>query len=371
MKTRTILNFILFPLFCLSCSTPSMIVMNDEISFTATSYEVSSVEVKAGNESSGAYLYENLDAIQDKSTLGGYFNIKAYINGTSDEHFTDPTTVKYHTDTQYEPAWYIYNPTSNAFESRYWPKTYSLDFLAYMPLKRPNAGSTQEITQEIDPNTHITSFGYDTEAKSPTFSCVNLPLNKSDQAEAKEFMYAWAPGQSYDSVNRGDGATGKVKLNFQHSMAAVYFKIAGAHGGTTINSFGFYNIYNNGTFIVDSGIVDSGIVNSAKWIPNGSLANFAISDVGQKIPDDIQIGHTYGPYLVMPQEHSTDAKLFIDFTWREQEGPVAKSLNSEWESGKKYTYSLVLGDSAEDIMVNVSVETWGNPIGGNHEIEVK
>ena len=180
-----------------------------------------------------------------------------------------------------------------------------------------------------------------------------------------------APGQSYDSVNRGDGATGKVKLNFQHSMAAVYFKIAGAHGGTTINSFGFYNIYNNGTFIVDSGIVDSGIVNSAKWIPNGSLANFAISDVGQKIPDDIQIGHTYGPYLVMPQEHSTDAKLFIDFTWREQEGPVAKSLNSEWESGKKYTYSLVLGDSAEDIMVNVSVETWGNPIGGNHEIEVK
>ena len=46
--------------------------MNDEISFTATSYEVSSVEVKAGNESSGAYLYENLDAIQDKSTLGVY-----------------------------------------------------------------------------------------------------------------------------------------------------------------------------------------------------------------------------------------------------------------------------------------------------------
>ena len=361
MKTRTILNFIFFPLFCLSCSKPSMIVMNDEISFTATSYEVSSVEVKAGNESSGAYLYENLDAIQDKSTLGGYFNIKAYINGTSDEHFTDPTTVKYHTDTQYEPAWYIYNPTSNAFESRYWPKTYSLDFLAYMPLKRPNAGSTQEITQEIDPNTHITSFGYDTEAKSPTFSCTNLPLNKAGQAEAKEFMYAWAPGQSYDSVNRGEGATGKVKLNFQHSMAAVYFTIAGAHGGTVINSFGFNNVYNNGTFAVNSGT----------WTPTGDRVNFSISDVNQKIPDDIQIGHTYGPYLVMPQEHGTTVKLSIDFTWREQNGPVTKTLGSKWERGKKYTYSLVLGDSAEDIMVNVSVESWGNPIGGDHEIEVK
>lgn len=361
MKTRTILNFIIIPLLYLSCSKASMIVMNDEISFTATSHEVSSIEVKAGEESGGAYLYENLAAIQNKELFGGYFNVKAYKSGTDDEHFTDATTVKYHTDTQYEPAWYIYNPTSNAFESRYWPKTYSLDFLAYMPLKRPDSGSTKEITQEIDPNTHITSFGYDTESKSPTFSCSNLPLNKADQAAVKEFMYAWAHGLSYDSVNRGAEATGKVDLNFQHSMTAVYFTIAGAHGGTAINSFGFNNVYNNGTFAVNSGT----------WTPTGDRVNFSISDVNQKIPDDIQIGHTYGPYLVMPQEHGTTVELSIDFTWREQNGPVTKTLGSKWERGKKYTYSLVLGDSAEDIMVDVSVESWGDPIGGNHEIEVK
>ena len=361
MKTRTILNFIIIPLLYLSCSKASMIVMNDEISFTATSHEVSSIEVKAGEESGGAYLYENLAAIQNKELFGGYFNVKAYKSGTDDEHFTDATTVKYHTDTQYEPAWYIYNPTSNAFESRYWPKTYSLDFLAYMPLKRPDSGSTKEITQEIDPNTHITSFGYDTKSKSPTFSCSNLPLNKADQAAVKEFIYAWAPGQSYTSVNTGADATGKVKLEFKHAMAAVYIKIAGAHGGTILHKIGFKGIYNNGSFTV----VDK------EWTPSGSPADLIIDTEDQKIPDDIQIGHTYGPYLVIPQDHRDEVNLYIDYDWRGQTAPVLKPLGAEWECGKKYTYSLVLGDSAEDIMVNVSVESWGNPIGGDHEIEVK
>ena len=362
MKTRTISSFILFPILCLSCSKIDKENSDMEIAFSATSYSITTIDAKADQGTGNTYLYENLSDIQNKDKHGGYFNVKAYIHDHPDEHFTSATTVKYHTDTQQEPAWYIFNPSTNAFESRYWPKTYALDFLAFMPLQRPAAGSTQEITQSIDPDAHISSaFSYDATEKSPVFSCVNLPLTKTGQASAKEFMYAWAPGQSYTSVNTGADATGKVKLEFKHAMAAVYIKIAGAHGGTILQEIGFKGIYNNGSFTVTD----------EEWTPSGSRTDLIIDTEDQKIPDDVQIGHTYGPYLVMPQNHGNEVNLYIDYDWREQTAPVSKPLGAEWECGKKYTYSLVLGDSAEDIMVNVSVEPWGDPIGGDHEIEVK
>ena len=47
-----------------------------------------------------------------------------------------------------------------------------------------------------------------------------------------------------------------------------------------------------------------------------------------------------------------------------------EALAGKWDAGKKYTYSLVLGDSMEDIIVNVSVEAWV-PGGDNQLIEVK
>ena len=368
---RNPISYILLLIFmvAVSCSKSADIVNNQDIIFSATNLTISVADLKSTQRSqdlNGAYLFANQTDFQDKENNGGFFNVMAYKSGESTAHFTDPTTVFYHTDTQ-NPAWYIYNPDTKEIESRYWPVSYSLDFFAYMPLQRPTSGQNL-ITQNVDPMTYVSDFDYDETTKSPTFKCKNLPLDKSGQDTAKEFIYAWATNQSLNSIKEtGD----RVPLTFRHAMSAVSVVIGGAHAGTKINSLGFNNIYNNGTF---------NVVNNewTLWMPYGvtSLKNLSIEPLNHIIPDTIQIGYTYGPYLVLPQEFGDNVEIAVNFTWRSNDNPVAKKLKDvlttqrlKWESGKRYIYTVVLGDSAEDIMVNVKVEPWG--VGGNQEIEIK
>lgn len=349
------LQFFLLSLMLLSCSKFDEGAVDSGILFS-TGYSVSVVQ----NQSTKVSLYSGAADLLSKDGFGGYFNVKAFKENTPDDHFTSPTTVMYHTDTQ-NPEWRFYNPSINAFEKRYWPQTYKLDFLAYMPLKRPESAGVS-ITQELDPDTHISGFGYDNEGedKGPTIICSALPVDKDGQQSAKEFIYAWTPSQNPETVS----LTGnKVPLKFVHPFAVVYVKIGGAHGGTTVNSLGFQNIYNNGIH---------NVANSA-WTPSGNLTTLSIDNINQKIPDDVQIGHTYGPYIVMPQLHTggTDpVKIFVNFTWMNSIYNGVHALDTKWECGKKYTYNVLLGDGAEDIMVDVRVEAWDVP-GNNQEIEVK
>ena len=368
---RTSVKYLLFfiSLMAVSCSKQADIIDNQEIVFSATNLTISVADLKNTQNSqglNGAYLFEDQTSFQDKEGNGGFFNINAYKSGESTEYFTQPTTVFYHTDTQ-NPAWYIYNPDTKEIEKRYWPVSYSLDFFAYMPLQRPTSGQNL-ITQVVDPKTYISDFSYDETTKSPTFKCKNLPLDKDGQDTAKEFIYAWTPDQSVETVDETDG---KVPLCFRHAMAAVSVQIAGAHAGTQINSLGFNNIYNNGTFNVANN-------EWTLWKPEGvtELNNLSIVPTNHIIPDTIQIGYTYGPYLVLPQDFGNNVEIAINFTWRDTPNPIAKKLKDvlpthpqKWESGKKYIYSLVLGDSSEDIMVNVKIEPWG--VGGSQEIEIK
>ena len=354
--SNIILSSILLLLF--SCQKYGNHIIGEEIGFSA-GYSVST---EPGT--SKAALFEDLAQLQDKSGNGGFFRVEAFKAGSSDKHFTLPTVVMYFTDVvaPVQPYWSFYDGGTN-LEERYWPHTYNLDFLAYMPLLRASSqGSAIALHQDkkIDPKTFIIPSDYDTDGadKGPTFICENLPVTESGQTDIKEFIYSWVPDQSLaNSVN------GKVPLTFVHPLSAVSVKISDAHAGTVINEVGFANIHNNGTLHVAT--------NSWSPVAGSQKTNFQIAP-NHHIPDNIPIGHEYGEYLVMPQTHGNDVLLFIKYTWKGTQQIISVQLNrytAQWVPGKKYVYSVAVGESLEDIKVNVSVNQWGE--GTTQEIEVK
>lgn len=357
---KTAFNFLL-ALVCMllfSCQKMEEGRSGDEISFSA-GYSVSAVPA-----STKVTLFGSDEDFKSKAGMGGFFRVEAYKNvddkSTSENHFTAPTTVMWHDDTQQEKTWRFYNLTD--LVQRYWPQTYNLDFLAYMPLERASTSTADRVViksdQNIDPATYMTGPVYsDVEGnKGPVFTCTGLPLTAEAQAKVKEFIYAWKPNQSYATQTNSGG---KVELDFVHPFSAVSIKIDGAHAGTVIHSVGFKSISNDGTFNAATN----------QWIP-GTQSNNLIISAEHHIPNDIQIGHVYGPYLVVPQNHGSAVKITINYTWRNiVEKEVDVALNSSWVSGKKYTYSVILGDMSEDVKVVVSVDPW--VAGTNQELEVK
>ena len=357
---KLILNIILLSVILsfFSCQKIDTAEVGDEIRFTA-GYSVSVTPA-----SSKATLFSNNAQLLEKSGMGGFFRVEAFKKGSSTKHFTLPTVVMYFTDVAVgaQPYWSFYDGGSN-LEERYWPHSYNLDFLAYMPLLRgPSSGSniTLHSDKKLDPKTYVEPSEYDTvgDDKGPTFICKDLPLTEDGQADIKEFIYSWVPNQSFNTT-----VEGKVPLTFTHPFAAVSIKISDAHAGTVINQVGFSNIYNNGTLHVSKNA----------WTPKSgsSKGNLDIAP-NDHIPDDIAIGHIYGEYLVMPQTHGDDVALIIKYTWKGITQTINVKLNqytAQWEPGKKYVYSVPVGESLEDIKVNVSVNQWGE--GTTQEIEIK
>lgn len=362
MRIRALYKLVLLSLLVISCSKINTPEVADSIVFSALG-DNQTAGVKASNPADTAFLYDN-GQFWDKHSGGGYFLVEAYQAGTSVKYFTSPTTVMYHTDTD-NKAWYIYNPHTRDFESRYWPQSFNLDFLAYMPVILPANANSNTV---LDQNSHMFLHTFDAQTGSPTFLCDGLPLTKTGQAESREFIYAWTENQSKDVVKEEEN--GKVKMTFKHPFSAVYVKISEAHSGTEINDIGFKNIYNQGVFNVKQNSWDCSGYEHDK--------DMMISGLNDAIPTDIQLGHIYGPYLVLPQildraDDENDVEILINHTWRGQTISKPVALPGVWESGKKYTYSVLLGDSAENILVSVMVEPWapGRDDDENQVIEVK
>ena len=186
-------------LLFVSCQKMVVDERGKEIVFTA-GYSVSTVPA-----ASKASFFDNVSHLQDKSGLGGFFRVEAYKNmlvdnknvSTSDKHFTSPTIVMYYTDVTQgvNPYWTFYNDGTNKLEERYWPQTYNLDFLAYMPLKRGDSNNKIHTDKVLDPLSYVKEGTYDNEGndKGPVFVCENLPLAQDGQNGIKEFIYAWKP----------------------------------------------------------------------------------------------------------------------------------------------------------------------------------
>lgn len=340
MRWKIVIVWIVAIFATIGCSKIDDTNKGNSICFSA-GYSVSTVK---------STIFEDTDNFKDKNGIGGYFNVYAYKAGTSEKHFITPATVMYFTDTQ-NPYWSIYNPNTNKFEQRYWPIGYNLDFLAYMPVNK---------TDRSNPYFNIAKNCYVTIEDGPTLSAA-LPMTQQGQESATEFIFAWSENYSHDKQTQNGG---KVPLDFIHPLSAVYFKLGGAHSGTVINSIGLANVYNKGSFAL----------RSMQWNFSGNRENLSIT-VGKSVPDQLQPNSLIGgPYLVLPQAHTDNTspvKIAVNFTWNGNTTDALVNLGSGmWMPGKKYTYTLTLGDGSEDIIVNVSIEEW-DVVDYENDFEVK
>ena len=298
-----------------------------EITFSP-SFSVSAAPTKAE-------LYNGANIIQDGV---GNFGIIAYQAGKQKKHFLSHERVTYWFD------WVFYDENTNSSYKHYWPHSYALDFLAFMPYDL------------ADRQDNYVSMNLDDQ----TVSC-SIPLDKSGQESIHEFVYAFKRNQTADRDNGIPRVGNDVALEFQHPLAAVRFVLGEANGNTTIHSIGLADMKYNETFNIPS----------AQWTHTGDPGdmNIDIDDiiVGSGINTGGMIG---GTHLVIPQSTS-GVKLTVSFTWNNTTDAAIDLGSGQWEPGHIYTYKLKLGDNEADILGNVSVEPWDNENDYNHPIPVE
>ena len=258
--------------------------------------------------------------LSDQSTVKPYFSSAAahlYIYNDQDQidewRFCDLSSDS--------PAWKNY----------YFPLEGTVDFFAYVPQGYVIVSKT---------------------TNPPTFSA-ELPDLSDQTDEVKEFMYAYTPAMSKESPT--------VPLAFEHPFAAVRFEVGQAHRNLTIRTMGFKNINHKGSCALE---YDE---ESDRYLPkwsNTTTGDMTIT-VNKIIPGDINFGGPVGEtYIVMPQ--NLDAvKFVINYSWNNNDDDnsndeynIEVGLGGSWTAGKIYTYSLDLGNSAEEILFNVDVEQW-------------
>ena len=184
----------------------------------------------------------------------------------------------------------------------------------------------------------------------PTFSA-ELPLLGAQTDEVKEFMYAYTPAMSKESPT--------VPLAFEHPFAAIRFVVGQSHRDLTISSMGFRNIFRSGTCTLNN--------ENGRYFPSWALGDKTdmLVDINKIIPGDINFGGPVGEtYIVMPQDLDA-VKFVINYKWNNNDNNnlndeynIEVGLEGSWTAGKIYTYSLDLGNSAEEILFNVDVEQW-------------
>ena len=306
-----------------------------------------------------AYLYES-DDLPFQNNIEGNFSVMAYNSRRGSRHFDNPEWV-HHIYYPSEPTmsrWYFWNGTS--VYSRYWPKSYELDFFAYMPYDAHLAQdpSNANIALDLDHRTITCDLPSDKNGENST----------DGQRTAREFVYAWADNYTYETDN------GNVDLDFIHPLTAIYFYLGQAHGNTLIESVGLRNLYSTGTLEVSEVNSEQENLTYSDWTPAGSRGSMTV-DVGKTVGASGENGINLnspigGPYLVMPQA-TGDIYVTVRYTWNGNSISAEAVINGDnWKPGYKYTYILNLGNSSENIIADVSVTPWNkNPYPNDIEIE--
>lgn len=291
-------------------------------------------------QESRATLYEGGEDFKDGGTTsapkpGGHFTVYGYIDGADNSHHTylGGAHAKWYT---YENRneWIFVTGDNEKEITYYWPNSDAVNFFAYMPYKGYKPGLKH----------YVDNFQY-SKAGGQTFDCA-LPTTNADDASEIEFIYAYEQNKT-----RTDNP---LELEFKHPFAAVYFMLSSESSRMTVNSIALDGVYLNGSFSCKEN----------EWTPKEALGTFTAT-IDKRIPNDVNYNTIFaGPYLVMPQELSNQVKLKLNAT-RAVEGDDTETaiiaeagLTGEWEPGKKYIYTLGVGNKNEEIYFNVAVEDW-------------
>lgn len=281
---------------------------------------------------SRATLYESLEDIRKHEGDGGVFTLYGYLDDKGDTFLGGAKAFWYEFENTKE--WRFVTGENDQQITYYWPNSDKVNFFAHMPHKGYD-GTKKHYVKNIQYS----------EANGPTFDC-ELPNSNTDDVNQIEFIYA------YEEAKGKEDKT--LTLHFKHPFAALYFQMSPESSRMTVNSLTLKGVYLNGTFSVKN----------QSWVPKvQGTTDIYTATVDKRIPNDVNYDTPFiGPILVMPQELGNQVELGLKAIKDiDDESTVisgTKSLTGNWLPGKKYIYTLGVGDRNEEIYFNVAVEDW-------------
>lgn len=304
-----------------------------------------------------ATLFDGAASLLNEEIGGGDFTVSAYVagNGTNaGKQYIADARVNYFKDAGDWRFAVMSGGLINYFDY-YWPKDEKLNFFAHMPMD----GSQAAVTGKgyTDGNPWFT-FSLPLYAYDPEEADTNVPASSPNQETLREFIYAYAPGQDKASQDADNG----VQLQFRHPFAALYFDLGKSYR-MELKSLTVKNIGFEGKYLYDG----------SDWkMTQTGTGDLYISVMADVPSEELNFNsHIGGPYLVMPQDMDkddsdvgNDVKLMIIGSRLDSEeynkivSLAGDGLPERWEAGKKYTYTLNLGEAAEEILFKVRVEEW-------------
>lgn len=305
---------------------------------------------------------------------GHYFMGKEGEHGypqNEDGSFThDGVQITYKSD---KNKWDYKNPA----ELAYWP-TSSLNFYAVSPT-------------DFDMGSFYTHYSWSIKSNQQTIA---YTTTNEFQTNIKDLdvMYAVAKGQTKDTKN------GAVQLNFKHILSQVLFKAKVQYESmtVTIKEMKIHNLALGGVFTFPSADVEPTLANwtSVKTHLTATIKNLSTTNVvANSVNTPVDIIGINNPMLVIPQaltawdtsiskedadkdENSFQSYLEVGCKIEQNgatayEGTLYIPFGTEWQPGKRYTYTLIFGGGYDDhgkpiltpITFEPTVEDWKDASG--------
>ena len=284
-------------------------------------------------------------AVETTITNLGSFTMNAFQDGETN-YMKD---VKY-TSTDGS----VWNTDAGTF---YWPVEGNLHFYAYAPEQPGQAGT----------------FKLDKDAQTLTDFVPNTAA-----ADQKDFVYAKSTGN-----NKANGTTG-IDIDFQHALSEVTIAAKNENTAYTVDVTGVKigNVIKKGTFTFPS-TSDA----AASWTLSSDVSD--VTDYTTTWTTPVTLGSdvstldaTNVPFMILPQQLSKATKasdkayLALKVNITMQGGKVIRDgwayigLNTNWEMGKHYAYTLDFSDGAgqdengkqiisgKEMVLKVKVTSW-------------
>lgn len=321
-----------------------------------------------------ATLFEGAASLLNEDIGGGDFTVSAYVAGdgpnVGKQYIADARVNYFKAAGDWRFA-AMSDYGINYFDY-YWPKGEKLNFFAHMPMDASEAAVTGKGYEEGKPwfCFSLPRYAYSDSATGSAKHDSNIKISPegippANQETLREFIYAYTPDQDKDTQDTNNG----VQLQFLHPFAALYFDLGKSYRmelkSLTISGLGFKGKYE---YYPDTD----------RWVltPEENNTGDLYISVQKDVPsDELNFNSNIGgPYLVMPQatENLELEIKYIKLDNIEYTSTVNMSdaKVESWEAGKKYTYTLNLGEADEEILFKVRVEEW-DVVDYKNEIDVE
>ena len=289
---------------------------------------------------------KNTKAVETKITNLGKFTVNAFQSGEANYM----NNVEY-TTSDNGSSW------TTAAGKFFWPVEGDLHLYGYAPAA-PGKNGTFKIDKDAQT---LTDF---------------VPFETADAQQ--DFVYAKSTG------NNATNGTTVVELNFQHALTEISVAAKNSNTAYTVKVTGVKlgNVKTKGTFTFPS------IENSAaSWTLSSATADVGSYETtwstASVLTNSVStLDESNVPFMILPQQleksdkASEKAYLALKVNITMQGGKVIRDgwayigLNTNWEMGKHYTYTLDFSDGAgqdeegkqlisgKDIKLNVKVAPW-------------